>query len=245
MRREPNERERPEGLTPEHWALAMEWQPYVYQLVRRFGAKVMGMDVWLTGDVTKGTHRWITSSFNAYGQDAVSIMEDLEYRGMEGAAVAARDFQPERGYQFSTFLTKVVNNDLRDEFDRWVQTSSNPENMVYADDDSLRPRFEDSPQNTNLNGRNSEAWDPGYERNARPYEAESVESVLTPEVQARLENAMGGLTSKEAWALRMHADGVPADVIAERLGYKGEKSVYKLIAAAKDKARVAYERDPE
>lgn len=240
-RKEPNERKRPE-LTAEDWQAAVTWRPYLYQLIRKFGVKVMGMDVWLTGDVMKNTHRWITSAMGAYGVDAPSVLEDMEARAFEAAAVAAHNFDESEGYQFSTYLTRVVNNQLQDEFDRWVKTStSKPEdgNLQWSE---MKRRFEpDGPQNDTLSGADSEAWDPQYEKTANPHEALAEETVLTPEVQERLSSAMGALSSKEAWALRMHADDVPADVISERLGYKDPKSVYRLIEKAKKKAREAYD----
>lgn len=242
-RREPNERKRPE-LAPEDWQAAVTWRPYIYQLVRKFGSKVMGMDVWLTGDVMRNTHQWITSGEGAYGVDAHAILEDLEARAFEAAAVAAHHFDENEGFQFTTYLTKVVNNQLQDEFDHWVKTSSSKHEdgvLSWQDQESQYFGDHEGPEG----GRFKDNWDPQYEKNANPYDPTPEGVILSPEVEAALERAMGALSSKEAWALRMHADGVPVDVIRERLGYKGEKSVYKLIATAKTKARAAYEEKAE
>lgn len=236
MRKEPNERKAPE-LSDKDWAMAVQWRPYVYQLARKFGANVMAMDVWLTGDVMKNTHRWITSGPMAYGIDAVALMEDLEARAFEAAAVAAHNFDETQGYQFSTYLTKVVVNQLRDDFDRWVQSStSKPEDGIVSWQAMGRLFFGEHDAE---GSRIFDDWDPQYEM-SDPMAPLPEATVLTPEVEAKLENAMGVLSSKEAWALRMHADGVPADVITERLGYKDPKSVYRLIDKAKAKARKAF-----
>lgn len=243
QRKEPNERKRPE-LTAKDWQAAVTWRPYLYQLIRKFGSKVMSMDVWIAGDVMLNTHRWITSGLSAYGVDAQAVLEDMEARAFESAAIAAHEFDETRGFEFSTFLTRAVNNDLRDEFNRWLQSSTSKPEDGSLQWSAMKRRFEeDSPMNESLSGRDSEAWDPQYDKTASPYDAVPEPSVLTPEIAAHLEQAMGALTSKEAWALRMVADGVPADVIAERLGYEGQKSVYKLIARAKSKAQQAYDRE--
>jgi DNA-directed RNA polymerase specialized sigma24 family protein len=245
-RKEPNERKPPE-LTPEDWEAIVAWRPYLYQMIRAFGAKVLGTRVWLTGNVEKNTHRWITGEATAYGIDARAALEDMEASAFEAAAVAAHKFDPTKGYQFSTYLTRVVEHGLQKAFDAWVLTSTSKHEDGVRQWSAMQRLYEPDGPTDDSRDRHGQSvgedWDPQYEKTAYPHDALPEPSALTPEDEARLENAMGGLTSKEAWALRMYADGAPADAIADALGYKGEKSVYKLIAKAKDKARVAAERD--
>ena len=49
------------------------------------------------------------------------------------------------------------------------------------------------------------------------------------------------MTSREAWALRMLADGQPLVVIAENLGFKSEGAARNFINEAKRKGQAAYE----
>lgn len=237
---EPNERKAPE-LSPEDWAQTVQWRPLIYRVLRKFGQHMMSRAVYYRGRIGEPSFQWIVPEGAAYGESAVSLMEDLEARALEEAAVAFSRFDPEKagGKPVSSkYLERVIWRGLQKEFDAWLEAN----HPVDADSMQGMPRTylpdgptDDSPDR---HGQSvGEDWEPPQPVYADP------PAVLDPETVARLENAMGELSSREAWALRMFADGTPVDVIAERLGFANTRSAHNLIAEARATAKKAYERD--
>lgn len=221
-RLEPNERKLPE-IAPEAWDKVVEWRPHIYSILRRFGKELMGREITWHGRIGESDFCWDVSepTRSVFGVDPAALMQDLEYRALEIAAVAItqmdkRTTKPSGAVQ--SWLKRWIERGLQDEFDRWILTSSS-QNVVQLG----------LPED-----RYAGVADPVYDPFAEPDDG------LTEETRERLQAAMGALTSREAWALRMHADGSPPAVIAEALGLKGEKSVFKIIATAKKKAGDAY-----
>lgn len=237
----PSKRKMPE-LTPEDWDQVVRWRPLIYKAIRRFAEHVMVRGVFYRGRIGEPSFEWLVPQGLAYGEDAVSLVQDMEARALEAAARAFHQYDPEKagGKPVSArYLERVIWRDLTDEFEAWqaanhsievVQMSAMPRSYLPdgPTDDASGPRHGQSV---------GEDWEPPQSVYADP------PAVLDPEVVARLQNAMGELSSKEAWALRMLADGTPIDVIAERLEYENIRSAHNLIATAREKARTAYERD--
>jgi len=237
---EPNERKVPE-LTPEDWAQVVKWRPLIYKVLRRFGEHVMARSVHWEGRIGEPSFEWIAGGA-AYGEDPISVMQDLEARALEAAARAFHQYDLEKagGKRVSEkYLSRVIWRDLTDEFETW-QAVNHP-----FDVDSMQgmPRtyLPDGPTDDAPGPRHGQSvgedWEPPQPTIADP------PAVPDPETTARLDNALMELSSREAWALRMHADGTPTDVIAERLGFKNTRSAHNLIAEARERAKTAYERD--
>lgn len=204
------------GTTPseEHWAEAVQWRPFVYSRLAKFGARVMRRAVSWGGEIGTPTFQWQISPGVAYGVDPTSLMQDLEPIALEAAARAAQRFDPGREVKFVTYLAKVVDNALHDEFAKWVQSSASMFGASLEDAEGLE-------------------------------ELGEPESSLTPAIERALTEAMGRLTSREAWALRMYADDTPIDVIRDRMGHDHRQSTHALIKRAKEKAAPAFEQSLE
>jgi hypothetical protein len=238
---EPNERKKPE-LAPEDWDQVLQWRPLIYKVVRKFGEHIMTRAVWYRGRIGESSFEWIVPQGSVYGTDPVSVLQDLEARALEAAARAFHQYDLEKagGKPVSEkYLQRVIWRDLTDEFEAWQATNRPFE--VLSVSDMPRTYLPDGPTDDAAGPRHGQSvgedWEPPQPVYADP------PAVLDPEVVARLQNAMGELSSVEAWALRMHADGVPTEVIAERLCFKNTRSANNLIAEAKGKAKTAYERD--
>jgi hypothetical protein len=237
---EPNDRKVPD-LAPEDWAQVVQWRPLIYKVVRKFGQHVMDRGVFYRGRIGEPSFEWIVPQTTAYGEDAIGLLQDMEARALEEAAVAFARFDSEKsgGKPVSAkYLERVIWRGLQKEFDSWleanhsvdtVQMSAQP--LLYLDDGPTDDSRERHGQSI------GEPWEAPQPTVADP------PPVLDPVVEARLTNAMGELSSKEAWALRMVADGTPIDVIAERLGFTNVRSAHNLIAQARETAQKAYERD--
>lgn len=225
-RREPNERVRPD-LTPEDWEVAVQWRPLAYRCIRDFVAKTTKRSVSFRGQIGKPSFRWIVDGGAAYGVDPVSLCQDLEYRAVEAIAHAAHIFA-ETGTEehiSEAYLRKSVLRKLQDEFDHWVVTSSSPTQVNYGS--TVAPLF------------GEDEVEPSY---LEDFDRDDEGDGLTDEDRERLQVALGALSSKEAIALRLLADGQPYTEIAKTLGYKHVNSVYKLIDTAREKGQRAYER---
>lgn len=197
-------------LTGDDWAKAVQWRPYVYKRIAAFGRKVLARGVSFSGEFGESSFQWNVSGY-AYGVEARSILEDLEAPALEAAARAAHRFDESRGTKFVTYLSRAVDNALRETFDSWVKGSSSEVQrpIEWAEDLEAPPLLPE-------------------------------ESSLDPETEEALQEAMGALTSKEAWALRMYADGVPIQVIQERMGHDRDTSTHALIKRARQKAERAF-----
>lgn len=211
----PNERPRLE-LSPQDWEKAVQWRPFIYKRLAKFGSRVTKRAVSWMGEIGTPEFRWAVSGGTVYGVDGASLMQDLEYRALEAAARAAHTFDKGRGVKFVTYLGKVIDNALYDEFTAWVQSSSATVHrpLEWAEDLPYEEEFDQEEQG----------------------------SGLTPEQEEALHAATGALTSRELWALRMDADGVPEPVIRERLGLNHRQSTHALLKRAKEKGAAAFER---
>lgn len=235
-RREPDERVIP-NLDPEDWEQALEWRPLAYQTIRGFVEHVLnrpgsvtyrgrfGESSAIAARAGMTSFQWSVSGGLAFGVDPVSLCQDLEYRALEATAVAIHDFDPEKGgeYLSTKYLRKVILRALQSEFDRWVITSSSPNVVSYGSAaNPILPEGVDEPSYLD------------------PHDQEPNDG-LTEADREKLQTALGALTSKQAWALRMKADGVDIDVIAERLGFKTVSAVHKFIRQARETGQKAYE----
>ena len=223
-RKEPDERTVPD-LTPEDWATALEWRPLAYQTVRGFVQHVTQRKVTYRGRFGDPDFEWVIGGGVVYGIDPVSLCQDLEHRALEATAVAIHDFDPEKGGEFisTNWMRKVILRALQSEFDRWLASSSSQNTVSYGS--SVVPILPDG------------VAEPSY---LDPHDEEPDDG-LSDTDRERLQTALGALTSKEAWALRMKADGVDPAVIAERLGFKSVEAAYKFIRQAREKGQKAYE----
>ena len=205
-------------VSEKDWAIVLDHREYVYNRLRVFGEKVLRRRVAWVGPL--GQHQWrVFPPKQAYGADPHALMEDLEYRALEAAVEAVRSFKPDAGLSLKSFMATVIDHKLRNEFDMMTRSVEESEGMISLDD-----------------------VDPDALSYVDPHdEPDGPDDGLNDETRARLQSAMGALTSREAWALRMKADGRPNVVIAESLGLKGEKSVFKIIAEARRKAKAAYD----
>jgi len=238
---EPNARRAPE-LTPEDWDQVVAWRPLIYKVIRKFGENAMARGVFYRGRIGAPNFEWIVPQPTAYGEDAVALMQDLEARGLEEAAVAFSRFDPEKagGKPVSEkYLERVIWRGLQKDFDTWLAANHSVETLQV----SAMPRMylDDGPTDDAPGPRHGQSVGEDWE--APQSTVADPPPVPDPEVTARLGNALGELSSREAWALRMHADGTPPDVIAERLGFQNTRSAHNLIAEARERAKTAYERD--
>jgi DNA-directed RNA polymerase specialized sigma24 family protein len=209
--------------TPAEWDEVLEWRPFIYRQLARFGSKVTKRNVAWAGEIGTTTFRWLPDGQYAYGVEIPSLMQDLEYRALEAAVRAVQTFDPGRTNKFVTYLGKVITNALQDEFDDWVETSSSGVHWPL-DDAALHE--------------------------APPLVDEDAGSGLDEETEETIQRAIGALTARQAWALRMYADGVPIEVIAERLGHKNTTShdaspTFALIRRAQRAAQAAFEQQEE
>ena len=206
----PNQRQRPD-VDPADWDVVVQWRPFVYRRLAQFGTRAMKRPVSWRGEIGSTDFEWMVPGGPVYGVEPRALMQDLEYRALEAAASAAHTFDAGRGVKFVTFLGKVIDFQLMDEMEDWRQTSSSASHfpLEYASDLETLEEFD-----------------------ADPDEGDGLDDAT----RAALQEAMGALTAKEAWALWMSADGTPIGVIQERLGHDHEQSTYALIARAKKKA---------
>lgn len=219
----------PDGYTKAEWERVLQWRPLVYKLLAEWATKKTRRKWPITMRGRIGQPRlelspagdgfeWITYGA-IFGVDGRSFMEDFEAPALHAAVVASRSFDPSRGLTFEAFLRPILFHDLEDEFRKWIRTS---ESMA------------------------SGPIDEALELEAAPFVEADAEDGLDPDVRDALQEAMGALTAKEAWALRMYADGVPVRVIQERLGHARDTSTHALIKRAKEKAlRVMQDQLPE
>lgn len=224
-RREPNERVIPE-LDQEDWDIVLQWRPLIYQTIRSFVSKAISRPVHYRGRFGEPSFEWLVGGGVAYGVDPVSLCQDLEYRALEAAAVAVHEFDPEKGHGehiSGKYLTKAIGRELQHEFDRWLLSSASPNTMSYGS--SVVPILPD------------DAEEPSY---LDPHDQETGDG-LTDSDREKLQTALGALSSREAWALRMIADKVPTDVIAERLGFKSTQAANRFIQQARETGRKAFE----
>lgn len=225
-RREPNERAQPD-LTPDDWEVAVQWRPLAYRAIRDFVAKITKRSVSFRGKIGTPSFAWQVDGGAAFGLDPVSLCQDLEYRAVEAVAHAAHVFADTgtEDHLSEAYLRKAVLRALQDEFDRWVLTSSAPSQVNYGS--TVAPLF------------GEDEAEPSY---LESFDQDEPDDGLSDEERARLQIALGALSSKEAIALRLLADGQPYEEIARNLGYKHVQSVYKLIDTAREKGQRAYER---
>lgn len=203
----PNQRDRP-VLDKDAWNVVVQWRPFVYRCLATFGSRAMKRPVSWKNEIGTPEFEWTMGGGLVYGVDPRSLMQDLEYRALEAAAEAATSFDEAHDTKFVTYLSKVIDNNLRDEFQSWLLSSAAVPHrpLDQAEDMEAPPFVPDEDDGLDESTRNA------------------------------LQEAMGALTAKEAWALRMHADGAPIDVIRQTLGHKRKTSTYALIDRAKTKA---------
>lgn len=223
-RREPDERVVP-VLDPEDWERALAWRPLAYQTVRQYVEHITKRQVSYRGRFGEADFQWIVPGGVVYGIDPVSLCQDLEHRALEATAVAMHDFDPEKGGEHvsTNYLRKVILRALQSEFDRWLSSSSSQNTVSYGS--SVLPILPDGVD------------EPSY---LDPHDQEPNDG-LSDEDRDKLQTALGALTSKEAWALRMYADGDDGVVIAEKLGFKSPEAAYKFIRQAREKGQKAFE----